>query len=234
MCVSLLWFFFFFFLTDLYNQIHYLGKEKRYIIIYKLKLPFFIIATFLDTTYGATKMYLFMSSNITNFLFEGWNSTNPLGLFIMCLVAVMSAIAYEAFRLVYMFFHLRAHQNPILYGHKVTKASGVHRINSESLQSLISNLSITNIKKRRSFYYAGETAMYMLLNVLGYIIMLIVMTFNGWFALAVLFGTTLGYFVFGNAVSQLMVNSPQIAAEDNAFRRSTISSATMETNELVT
>lgn len=76
--------------------------------------------------------------------------------------------------------------------------------------------------------------MYMLLNVLGYIIMLIVMTFNGWFALAVLFGTTLGYFVFGNAVSQLMVNSPQIAAEDNAFRRSTISSATMETNELVT
>lgn len=71
------------------------------------------------------------------------------GLFIMCLVAVMSAIVYEAFRLVYMFFHLRAHQNPILYGHKVTKPSGVHRTNSESLQSLISNLSITNIKKRR-------------------------------------------------------------------------------------
>lgn len=224
-----------FFLTDLYNQIHYLGKEKdtHNITIYKLKLPF--VATLRHyLLYGATKMYLFMSSNITNFLFEGWNSTNPLGLFIMCLVAVMSAIVYEAFRLVYMFFHLRAHQNPILYGHKVTKPSGVHRTNSESLQSLISNLSITNIKKRRSFYYAGETAMYMLLNVLGYIIMLIVMTFNGWFALAVLFGTTLGYFVFGNAVSQLMVNSPQIAAEDNAFRRSTISSATMETNELVT
>lgn len=53
-------------------------------------------------------------------------------------------------------------------------------------------------------------------------------------ALFIITGTTLGYFVFGNAVSQLMVNSPQIAAEDNAFRRSTISSATMETNELVT
>ena len=47
-------------------------------------------------------------------------------------------------------------------------------------------------------------------------------------------GAALGYFIFGNAVTQLMVNSPQIAAEDNAFRQSTISSASIENNKLVT
>lgn len=175
-----------------------------------------------------------MSYNVTDFLLEGWNSTNGFGLFIMCLVAVMSAIMYEALRLVYIFFHLRAHQNPILYGHKTRSSSEVPVTNTESLQSLISNLSVANIKKARLLYYAGETATYMLLNVIGYIIMLIVMTFNGWFALAVLLGVTVGYFVFGNAVAQLMVNSPQIAAEDNAFRESTVSSARMEAKHLVT
>ena len=93
---------------------------------------------------GKCQLYMVFRS-----FYSLWFIFYSSGLFIICLVAVMSAIMYEALRLVYMFFHLRAHQNPILYGHKVTNSSTLHRLNSESLQSLISNLSVNNIKKTR-------------------------------------------------------------------------------------
>ncbi|GAB1602496.1 probable low affinity copper uptake protein 2 [Argonauta hians] len=153
-------------------------------------------------------MYLVLTTKVSNLLFEGWNSKDFPGMIAMCFMSLGVAIFYEAARLLQTFVHIRARQNPILYGQDESENTPTDNSGSNSLQNLVSSLSTPSIKRKRNLYYVAETMMHMFLSFVGYLIMLIVMTFNVWLSLAVILGTGIGYFLFDNSILKLAKRSP--------------------------
>ncbi|XP_014775325.1 probable low affinity copper uptake protein 2 [Octopus bimaculoides] len=173
-------------------------------------------------------MYLFMSSKVSNLLFEGWNSTDFPGMIVMFTVTTMVAIIYDAIRLLHAFLHIKARQNPILYSQEESEPTSENSV-SNSLQALISPLSTSVIKRKRRLYYLAETVMHMLLTFIGYLIMLLVMTFNGWFAIAVLLGATIGFFLFDASILTLAYKSPNTSSRHRASSSDPVPTVTHST-----
>ncbi|XP_036367385.1 probable low affinity copper uptake protein 2 isoform X1 [Octopus sinensis] len=174
------------------------------------------------------QMYLFMSSKVSNLLFEGWNSTGFPGMIVMFSVTTMVAIIYDAIRLLHAFIHVKARQNPILYSQEETGSTSENSP-SNSLQSLISPLSGSIIKRKRRLYYLAETVIHMLLTFIGYLIMLMVMTFNGWLAIAVLLGASIGFFLFDTSILNLARKSPNTSSKHRASSSDPVPTVTHST-----
>lgn len=66
----------------------------------------------------------------------------------MFTVTTLVAIIYDAIRLLHAFLHIRARQNPILYSQEETEPTSENSV-SNSLQTLISPLSTSVIKRKR-------------------------------------------------------------------------------------
>nr|CAD7598161.1 unnamed protein product [Timema genevievae] len=71
-------------------------------------------------------------------------------------------------------------------------------------------LGAANIRRRRGKRTWGllcQTGLYLIQDTLGYLLMLCVMTYNGYFTVAVSLGAGLGYLVFGPALTEIGLNS---------------------------
>ncbi|XP_019396161.1 PREDICTED: probable low affinity copper uptake protein 2 [Crocodylus porosus] len=137
---------------------------------------------------GMMAMYFFFSDK-TVLLFDFWNVHSPAGMALSVVVILLLAALYEVI--------------------KVTKGKLLHRtvlsvptsISQESLEerdraSVNSERGQQNSTQKRWFlYHVSQTLLHVIQVVIGYLVMLAVMSYNTWIFLGVIVGSTVGYYV---------------------------------------
>lgn len=111
-----------------------------------------------------------------DFLFKDYNISSEAGLIATCLGLASLAIFLEGLKVYRASLSLKRRKN---VGETALLNSSQH-----SCHAKLKDISI-------------HTSWYTFQDILGYIVMLSVMSLNGYFTLAVILGSTLGYFIFG-------------------------------------
>uniref|UniRef100_A0A8C8SNC2 Copper transport protein n=1 Tax=Pelusios castaneus TaxID=367368 RepID=A0A8C8SNC2_9SAUR len=134
------------------------------------------------------QMHFFFSDQVV-LLFDFWNVHSPGGMVLSVLVVLLLAALYETI--------------------KISKAKLLRRtvlaipstLSQESLGepesgSINSNLGQQNTTPKRWFlYHLSQTLLHVAQVVVGYLVMLVVMSYNAWIFLGVIVGSTIGYYV---------------------------------------
>ncbi|XP_066994174.2 protein SLC31A2 isoform X2 [Anabrus simplex] len=147
---------------------------------------------------------------VGDFLFEGYTITSPSGLFSTCCGLASLAILFEGVK-VYLVSIKQQHAD-------TTVSTSVHEEDMcpNDRSSLLRPTQEIEKKTRKNVgIMLYEVMWYSVQNVLGYILMLAVMTFNGYFTIAVSLGATVGYFVFGNVLMEVGLRSECIRRPKN-------------------
>ncbi|XP_074655063.1 protein SLC31A2-like isoform X2 [Tubulanus polymorphus] len=137
-------------------------------------------------------MTFYIGDNVTNLLFEGWNSSSTGDLMKMCAVFFTLAIVMEALKVFRAFLQMRADLNPLTY------AKTEHNVNERSqlLRPLIIPPSVDHIKRRKIYYHIAVTLVNVLTLLMGYLAMLAIMSYNAAIAISIVLGSAIGYFIF--------------------------------------
>ncbi|CAH8462268.1 unnamed protein product [Heterobilharzia americana] len=167
------------------------------------------------------KMYFNTDLHYT-LLFSPWVIDTVGKAVVACLGSFLFAIIYEALEALRHNLLLRASCNnrcPLPYNSTLhgensfgttscpgcsipsdTNSNKVYLNPSEKNEDVhVSVVSTSCLQKLRSYcssYHLVQTMLHMLQTLMGYMLMLIVMTYNVYLLLAVIFGFTLGYFLF--------------------------------------
>ncbi|CAM5102738.1 unnamed protein product [Natator depressus] len=134
------------------------------------------------------QMYFYFSDKVV-LLFDFWNVHTPAGMVLSVLVVLLLAALYEAI--------------------KMSKTKLLRRmilaipttLSQESLRepepgSVNSNLGQQNTTSKRWFlYHISQSLLHVVQVVIGYLVMLVVMSYNTWIFLGVIVGSALGYYV---------------------------------------
>ncbi|XP_075249631.1 protein SLC31A2-like isoform X2 [Convolutriloba macropyga] len=142
-----------------------------------------------------THMSFTASSDVT-ILWEKWETKEAWQLFLSCVFWFILAVAYEG---------LKAARNFVcqIYaaGSSSSSPPGCYSSNGTSESGPESKRSLVNVKssppKILSVEHLTQTLLHFLQMTLGYLLMLVVMTFNVWLFIAVILGYTVGFFLFG-------------------------------------
>ncbi|XP_062867728.1 probable low affinity copper uptake protein 2 [Trichomycterus rosablanca] len=153
------------------------------------------------------QMHFEVSDSVT-LLFNFWNVHGPGGMFLSVLVVLLLTVMYEllkvwkitlAKRSEHLASSFPAKLNP---GMEHADSSSVATAPSET--SIISSLSssenaagsgFSTLTENRWFLRSVQTGLHVIQVVLGYMLMLCVMSYNVWIFLGVIIGSMLGYFV---------------------------------------
>ncbi|XP_052788412.1 probable low affinity copper uptake protein 2 isoform X1 [Mya arenaria] len=153
------------------------------------------------------KDYFFLSADINHLFFEGWHFQGTGGVIGCCVMIFVLTILLEAGKAVIFYIQLRLKQNPLTYGRTGTTSIQDTRSSETSLfSSLQIPADLGQIKKLRIQYHISAYVLHTLNLLLGYLLMLAVMTFDAYIFIAVMLGSGVGYFVFGavNARNRLL------------------------------
>lgn len=131
-------------------------------------------------------------TKLNNFLFYGWNITTAWVLLAACTFVGALAFAFEWIRLI----QARHRQKELIMRSKQLKTICPMMEQSSLLPKRLDRPLDLSLKHRMTLYTCDK-ALWLSLHNLGYLIMLIVMLYNGWMFLSVLIGGGLGYFIFG-------------------------------------
>uniref|UniRef100_A0A1B6L8B2 Copper transport protein n=1 Tax=Graphocephala atropunctata TaxID=36148 RepID=A0A1B6L8B2_9HEMI len=135
--------------------------------------------------------------HINGFLFQGLNINNVFGLVLLCLALTGLAITFEALKV------FQTGIKSVLLSPRVsTNASSSH-----DDTTLLGDFS-GNIGRRKAYYFM-EVSLYVIQVILGYLLMLSVMTYNGYVSLAILLGFAVGYALFGQLLIEGRLKSIQ-------------------------
>ncbi|XP_038063959.1 high affinity copper uptake protein 1-like [Patiria miniata] len=122
------------------------------------------------------------SANVT-ILFNGWHVTTAPGMLGSCAVVILLAFFFEVLK-TFRTLHLQQYATSVR-----------HRIvESATEKSRILETQAEGELKILSWPHGIQSLLHVLQAVIGYMLMLIVMTYNGWLILSVLIGIGLGYF----------------------------------------
>ncbi|XP_033105274.1 high affinity copper uptake protein 1-like [Anneissia japonica] len=134
-------------------------------------------------------MYFHFNSTVENFLFKGWEATGSVEFIFTCLFVFTLAFIYELF-IVYRDLCLhknvqqRCEENAIDLPSPSEKSRILGEAHGEEEIGLLTSAHIC------------QTIAYVVFVAVRYILMLVVMTFNGYLCLSLLAGSSLGYFLF--------------------------------------
>jgi len=131
--------------------------------------------------------------DINNFLFKGWASTDIPSLLGICIFSGVLALCVEIIAVGAVYLHKQANVDPLHYG----QATGDDEQRPESIRPLLIPSSLSQFRTRKMCYHAVQSLVRMLHLLMGYILMLAIMTYNAWIAISVIIGSFLGYFFFG-------------------------------------
>ncbi|XP_022085319.1 high affinity copper uptake protein 1-like isoform X2 [Acanthaster planci] len=126
--------------------------------------------------------YFHFSTNVT-ILFDGWHVTTVPGLLGSCAVVLLLAFFFEVLK-TFRDLHLRQAANNVRH-RLIETATEKTRILEKQAEGEIQILS---------WPHAIQSLLHILQALIGYMLMLIVMTYNGWLIFSVLIGVGLGYF----------------------------------------
>jgi len=137
-------------------------------------------------------------------LFDFWRISTLAGLIGSMIGCFLMGILYEGIKS-YREYWMNGAFHTVTYnqvGSQQRKSPGIEQGGDsrerESSDSMSEQGSVKVIEtKMVSLPHFVLTALHMVQMTLAYFLMLIVMTYNTWLLLAVLFGSTLGYFLFG-------------------------------------
>ncbi|XP_075761929.1 protein SLC31A2 isoform X2 [Pelodiscus sinensis] len=134
------------------------------------------------------QMHFFFSDKVV-LLFDFWNVHSPAGMVLSVLVVLLLAVLYEA---------IKISKSKLL---RQTLLALPTSLSQESLGppdsgSVNSNLGQQNPSSKRWFlYHVSQTLLHVAQVVIGYLVMLVVMSYNAWIFLGVIVGSTLGYYL---------------------------------------
>jgi len=136
-------------------------------------------------------------------LFDFWRISTLAGLIGSMIGCFLMGILYEGIKS-YREYWMNGAFHTVTYnqvGNQQRKSEGIEQGgdgNGENSDSLSEQDSVKVIEtKMISLPHFVLTALHMVQMTLAYFLMLIVMTYNTWLCLAVISGSTLGYFLFG-------------------------------------
>ncbi|XP_055625450.1 uncharacterized protein LOC129768067 isoform X2 [Toxorhynchites rutilus septentrionalis] len=148
-------------------------------------------------------MSFWWGSDVGDVFFKGLTVNSTGAMVALCLVLVALSILYEGMK---------------VHGAKVRARAARERKRSSScppsenatLLSLEINPGIARTLTRRLCVFFAEATVFLMHNMLGYALMLMVMFYNGYLFVAVVGGMALGYFLFGH--KSMKVNMENVQA----------------------
>ncbi|XP_053939937.1 probable low affinity copper uptake protein 2 isoform X2 [Cuculus canorus] len=125
----------------------------------------------------------FYFSDTAVLLFDFWSVHSPTGMALSVLVIVLLSVLYEAIKMGKAVLLRRA------------LLAVPRNLSQESLAEPEEEESNNPTQGRWFRYHLGQTLFHVVQVVLGYMVMLAVMSYNAWIFLGAIVGSTLGYFV---------------------------------------
>ncbi|XP_054720045.1 probable low affinity copper uptake protein 2 [Uloborus diversus] len=124
--------------------------------------------------------YFTFSSNVQNLLFKNLSANSDGGMFGLCMGVAVFTFLYEAVKAL-------RHYLVILQMRQRSSTS-------YDLSQIVYQCIITNVIFYRLKFHVLQTMLHMLQLTMGYMVMLIVMSFNAWFIIVVIITTALCFY----------------------------------------
>ncbi|XP_076627791.1 protein SLC31A2 isoform X2 [Colletes latitarsis] len=143
-------------------------------------------------------MCFWFGNNLGSFLLSGYNVVTTLSLVSTCLGLTALAILYEGMKIL----QTKIQQRTIVLIQNQT-------IKTSENSSLLSKISSRSVGKQSSLHcicwttWSFQVLHWFIHTVLGYVLMLAVMTYNVYINIAVVLGGCLGYWIFGPKLIEL-------------------------------
>ncbi|XP_042858187.1 high affinity copper uptake protein 1-like isoform X3 [Penaeus japonicus] len=137
-------------------------------------------------------MSFYFSSKVYDFLFYGVNITTTWGMVSLCLGLVSLSILAEGFKVA------RSQLLKVAMSRRTgcTKYEVPERSPLLMSQSFLGRRNEKLLYKRRVKFHILQSFLHIIHLTIGYILMLVVMTYNAYFSIAVVGGAGLGYYFF--------------------------------------
>ncbi|XP_038230815.1 probable low affinity copper uptake protein 2 isoform X1 [Dermochelys coriacea] len=134
------------------------------------------------------QMYFYFSDKVV-LLFDFWNVHTPAGMVLSVLVVLLLTVLYEAIKI----SKTKLLRRLILAIPTTLSQESCREPETESINS---NLGQQNTTSERWFlYHISQSLLHVVQVVIGYLVMLMVMSYNTWIFLGVIVGSALGYYV---------------------------------------
>ncbi|XP_015276652.1 PREDICTED: probable low affinity copper uptake protein 2 isoform X2 [Gekko japonicus] len=133
-------------------------------------------------------MYFFFSDKVV-LLFDFWNVHSPAGMVLSVLVIMLLAVLYEA---------IKVGRAKLL---QRTMPALAHSLSQETLQEPerasmnTSTEQLASTPQKLFLWHSTQTLLHVIQVVLGYLVMLAVMSYNAWIFLGVIVGSAIGYYI---------------------------------------
>ncbi|XP_053684444.1 uncharacterized protein LOC128734329 isoform X2 [Sabethes cyaneus] len=148
-------------------------------------------------------MSFWWGADVGDVFFKGLTVNSTGAMVALCLVLTMLSIAYEGLK-------VHGAKTRARTARERTRSGSVPPSESATLLSMEPNPGLWRPLAHRVGTFLAEATMFLLHNMLGYALMLMVMFYNGYLFLAVVGGMALGYFFFGHL--SMKVNMENVRA----------------------
>nr|XP_056716777.1 protein SLC31A2 [Euleptes europaea] len=132
-------------------------------------------------------MYFFFSDKVV-LLFDFWNVQSPAGMVLSVLVIMLLAVLYEA---------IKVGRAKLLQRTMPTMAPSLSQETLEEPERTSMNIGMEQLAstpKKIFMWHSTQTLLHVVQVVLGYLVMLAVMSYNTWIFLGVIAGSAIGYY----------------------------------------
>lgn len=143
------------------------------------------------------KWYWF-GEDLGTFLFSGYNVSTTYGLVFTCIGLVSLAILYEAMKV----FQIKLQRMTVFLLKSTSRSSE----NSSLLLSKMASRSFaasSSIDCQNSYKWILQVLHWSIHTMLGYILMMTIMTYNVYINVSLVIGSCLGYWIFGPTLTEL-------------------------------
>lgn len=154
-------------------------------------------------------MYFTTDKMIKDLLFQGLNISSTEELVGACAVVFIATVAFEALKVLKTYLELRQNENPLSGVQHLQTQSGASPTPANThdevilLSSLRIPVTVNQVRNRKICLHCLNTLSHAFNFFYGYLLMLVVMTFNVWLTIAVIVGCGFGYWIFG-AIGQTL------------------------------
>ncbi|GLV43774.1 Copper transporter 1B [Carabus blaptoides fortunei] len=150
---------------------------------------------------------------INNFLFWGYDITTLVVFTLTCCGLLLFGFAFEWIKILqakvrHSGFHM-AHSRRLCPGESDALLTNNQESSTSSAQQQVTTLPLSN-KRNRLIYFTTDFILWQVQQILGYLLMLIVMVYNGYMMIAIVLGYGLGYFVFYPLIMRINIENYKI------------------------
>ncbi|KAL4219039.1 hypothetical protein ACF0H5_021622 [Mactra antiquata] len=138
--------------------------------------------------------YFFFSKDVKNFIFEDLNLKGTGGVIGACLICFAFTLLLEATKSLLYYLSLRINQNPLTYGRTDTS---INHDRSTLFSALMIPTSMSQIRRQRLKFHISGYFLHTVDVIIGYLLMLSVMSYDAYIFISVIIGSGVGYFIFG-------------------------------------